>query len=108
MCEASDGNLYGLVVSGGTRGGGIVYQVSGLLLPPPAPILTAGDWSADAFAVNLFGTTNNNYRVQATRNLAAGPAGWFDLANFVPPTSPYTFVDQTATNSFRFYRAVTP
>jgi uncharacterized repeat protein (TIGR03803 family) len=106
--EASDGNLYGLVVSGGSHGGGIVFQITGLLLPPPAPIVTAGGQGGHTFAVNLFGTTNNNYRVQASTNLAAGPAGWFDLTNFVPPTSPFTFVDQTATNSFRFYRAVTP
>jgi hypothetical protein len=79
-----------------------------LLLPPPPPILTVGGWSGQTFALNMFGTTNNNYRVQATTNLAADLSGWFEVTNFVPPTSPYTFVDQTATNSSRFYRAVTP
>jgi len=106
--EASDGNLYGLVVSGGSQGGGIVYQITGLLLPPPAPILTPGSRSGQTFTVNLFGTTNNNYTVQATTNLAAGPSGWFVVTNLVPPTSPCTVVDPGATNSSRFYRAVTP
>jgi uncharacterized repeat protein (TIGR03803 family) len=106
--EASDGNLYGLVESGGSQGGGIVYQITGLLLPPPAPILVAVGKSGHTFTLNLFGTTNNNYQVQATTNLAAGPSGWVNLTNFVPPTSPFAVLDPAATNSSRFYRAVTP
>jgi uncharacterized repeat protein (TIGR03803 family) len=106
--EASDGNLYGLVESGGTQGGGIVFQITGLLLPPPAPILVPVGRSGQTFNLNLFGTTNNSYRVQATTNLAAGSSGWFDFTNVVPPTSPCTVLDPAATNPSRFYRAVTP
>jgi uncharacterized repeat protein (TIGR03803 family) len=106
--EASDGNLYGLVDSGGNQGGGIVFQVTGLLLPPPAPILVPVSRIGQTFTLNLFGTTNNNYQVQATTNLAAGPAGWFNVTNLVPPTSPFAVVDPTATNASRYYRAVTP
>lgn len=108
LCEASDGNLYGLVTSGGSAGGGIVYQITGLLLPPPRPILAAVGRSGQTFTLNLFATTNNSYRIQATTNLTAGPSGWSDLTNFIPPTSPCAFMDQAATNLFRYYRAVTP
>ncbi len=70
--------------------------------PPPA-------WVPGGFAFTLSLVPNNNYRIQATTNLAAQPVVWTDLTNLAPATSTLTFTDHAALNQpMQFYRVVSP
>ncbi len=56
--------------------------------------------------ITIEGLTGTSYRIQYSSNLAG--TNWTTLFQLSLPSSSFTFSDTSATNSFRFYRAVTP
>ena len=65
--------------------------------------------TSTGFVAKISLTIGQNYRVQATTNLAGNPVPWVDLTNFPASATNYIFLDRSATNlPRRFYRAVSP
>lgn len=91
---------------------GNTSEFSLALLATNAPILPAfvspPSMTSTGFLIRLSLTAGQNYRVQATTNLAAS-AGWIDLTNFTANVTNWIFLDRSATGfTRRFYRIATP
>jgi hypothetical protein len=54
--------------------------------------------------LTLSGLTNRSYRIEYLTDLRSN--NWQTLSNFTLSNSPFTWLDSTATNSSRYYRAV--
>ena len=86
--------------SGDVRAGAtpLVVQFTGAFTMP----------TSAGFEAQVFLTSGQSYRIQASTNLADS-AAWTDLTNFTAGSGLFTFTDQSSTNyPTRFYRAVSP
>jgi parallel beta-helix repeat protein len=86
-----------------------VMATNGPVVPTAPTFVGPITMTSTGFTAKISLTIGQNYRVQATTNLAANPIAWSDLTNFTASATNFIFLDRSATNfPRRFYRAVSP
>jgi hypothetical protein len=73
-------------------------------LPTPPPQLTPLIYTNGQFSLLLTGTAGTNYIVQVSTNLAVN--NWIPVVTNTATNGTFSFMDKSATNKSRFYRAV--
>lgn len=76
-----------------------------LLVVNPRPLLTPLSWVTNRFTLRLAGAPRQNYTLQYTTNLTAGPWTTLLITNN-PEVGTFVVRDNGATNALRFYRVL--
>jgi hypothetical protein len=93
------GNRIYVIEYGGNQG---IWEVT---FPPSPPAVILGAPARDGngtFTFNVTGAPGLTYQIDTSSDLL----NWLSVTSVIPTTNPFSISDTTATNSFKFYRAV--
>jgi uncharacterized repeat protein (TIGR03803 family) len=102
LVQGADGNFYGTASSGGSFGGGNIFQI---IIIRTAPVFLFASQTAGALTLTWSAVVGQTYQMQYCANLIQG--GWSNFGGTIVATNATMLtIDPAPTDLQRFYRIV--
>src|ERR1039458_9832918 len=102
LVQGADGNFYGTASSGGSGGGGNIFQI---IIVRTAPVFLFASQTAGALTLTWSAVVGQTYQMQYCANLIQG--GWSNFGGTIVATNATILtIDPAPSDPQRFYRIV--